>query len=93
MALSLVAMAIDGQCAIDTAEAINVTFPSYVELMKSIGAKLSLQISVGLIIVIVAFGILDMYQRKNTDTAALKAKEERALQELSHILGDFLNNM
>ncbi len=61
--------------------------------MKSIGTTLSLQISIGLIIVIVAFGILDMYQRKNTDTAALKAKEELVLQQLSHILGDFLNNM
>jgi 3-phosphoshikimate 1-carboxyvinyltransferase len=40
MALSLAAMALDGKCVIDTAEAMNVTFPSYVELMKSIGAKM-----------------------------------------------------
>ena len=42
MALSLAAMAIEGQCTIDTAEAISVTFPDYVELMKSIGAKMKL---------------------------------------------------
>ena len=40
MALSLAAMAIEGQCTIDTAEAMNVTFPDYVELMKSIGANM-----------------------------------------------------
>ena len=40
MALSLAAMAIDGQCVIDTAEAMNVTFPDYVELMKDIGANM-----------------------------------------------------
>ena len=43
MALSLAAMAIDGQCTIDTAEAMNVTFPSYVKLMKSIGADMQLK--------------------------------------------------
>jgi 3-phosphoshikimate 1-carboxyvinyltransferase len=42
MALSLAGLAIDGQCSIDTAEAISVTFPDYVELMKSIGAKMEL---------------------------------------------------
>ncbi len=40
MALSLAAMAIDGQCSIDTAEAMSVTFPDYVELMSSIGGKM-----------------------------------------------------
>jgi 3-phosphoshikimate 1-carboxyvinyltransferase len=40
MALSLAAMALDGQCVIDTAEAMNVTFPSYVELMTGLGAKM-----------------------------------------------------
>jgi len=40
MALSLAAMNMDGKCTIDTAEAISVTFPSYVELMKSIGANI-----------------------------------------------------
>ena len=44
MALSLAAMAIDGQCIIDTAEAMSVTFPDYVELMKDIGAKMEVVI-------------------------------------------------
>jgi len=43
MALSLAGMALDGQSVIDTAEAISVTFPDYVELMKSIGAKMELK--------------------------------------------------
>jgi len=42
MALSLSGMAIDGECKIDTAEAMNVTFPDYVELMKSIGANIQI---------------------------------------------------
>jgi len=42
MALSLAGLAIDGQCTIDTAEAMSVTFPDYVELMKSIGANMEL---------------------------------------------------
>ncbi|MFH1717194.1 MAG: 3-phosphoshikimate 1-carboxyvinyltransferase [Planctomycetota bacterium] len=42
MALSLAAMNMDGKCTIDTAEAISVTFPDYVELMKSIGANMGL---------------------------------------------------
>jgi len=40
MALSIAAMAIDGESSIDTAEAIAVTFPGYLDLMKSIGAKM-----------------------------------------------------
>lgn len=40
MALSLAGMAIEGQSVIDTAEAMNVTFPNYVELMRNIGAKM-----------------------------------------------------
>jgi len=40
MALSLAAMCIDEQCVIDTAEAMNVTFPEYVKLMKTIGANM-----------------------------------------------------
>ncbi|MHC4426901.1 MAG: 3-phosphoshikimate 1-carboxyvinyltransferase [Planctomycetota bacterium] len=42
MALSLAGLCLEGQCSIDTAEAINVTFPDYVELMKSIGAKMEI---------------------------------------------------
>jgi 3-phosphoshikimate 1-carboxyvinyltransferase len=40
MALSLAGLAIEGGCSIDTAEAISVTFPDYVELMKGIGANM-----------------------------------------------------
>ncbi len=43
MALSLAAMAIEGQCIIDTAEAMSVTFPDYVELMKGIGADIEMK--------------------------------------------------
>ena len=43
MAMSLAGMAVDGQCEIDTAEAMSVTFPNFVELMKSIGANMELK--------------------------------------------------
>jgi len=43
MALSLAGLAIDGQCSIDTAEAMSVTFPNYVELMQSIGANMDVK--------------------------------------------------
>jgi 3-phosphoshikimate 1-carboxyvinyltransferase len=43
MALSLAGLAIDGQCTIDTAEAMSVTFPNYVELMRSIGANIEVK--------------------------------------------------
>lgn len=43
MALSLAGMAAGGETVIDTAEAMNVTFPTYVELMTSLGAKLELK--------------------------------------------------
>jgi 3-phosphoshikimate 1-carboxyvinyltransferase len=42
MALSLAGLSLDGQCTIDTAEAMSVTFPDYVQLMKSIGANMDL---------------------------------------------------
>jgi 3-phosphoshikimate 1-carboxyvinyltransferase len=42
MALSLAGMTVDGRTCIDTAEAINVTFPGYVELMTGIGAKMKM---------------------------------------------------
>ena len=42
MALSLAGMAIDGETVIDTAEAMNVTFPTYTSLMQSLGADLNL---------------------------------------------------
>jgi len=40
MALSLAGLCIDGECCIDTAEAISVTFPDYVELMQNISANI-----------------------------------------------------
>jgi 3-phosphoshikimate 1-carboxyvinyltransferase len=40
MALSLAGLVLDEACTIDTAEAMSVTFPSYVELMKSIGGRM-----------------------------------------------------
>ena len=40
MALSLAGLNLEGKCVIDTAEATRVTFPEYVQLMKSIGAKI-----------------------------------------------------
>jgi 3-phosphoshikimate 1-carboxyvinyltransferase len=43
MALSLAGLACNGQCSIDAAEAIEVTFPNYAELMKSIGAKMEMK--------------------------------------------------
>jgi 3-phosphoshikimate 1-carboxyvinyltransferase len=43
MGLSLAGLYLDGQCTIDTAEAVSVTFPDYVELMKSIGANMKMK--------------------------------------------------
>ena len=40
MALSLAGLMLDDECSIDTAEAISVTFPKYVELMRAIGANI-----------------------------------------------------
>ena len=42
MALSLAGMAVEGTSTIDTAEAVNVTFPGYVKLMQSAGGRLEL---------------------------------------------------
>jgi 3-phosphoshikimate 1-carboxyvinyltransferase len=42
MALSLAALALNEPCSIHTAEAINVTFPNYVDLMTSLGADMDL---------------------------------------------------
>ncbi|MHC4927138.1 MAG: 3-phosphoshikimate 1-carboxyvinyltransferase [Planctomycetota bacterium] len=41
MAMALAGMALDGQMQIDTAEAMNVTFPEYVTLMTGLGANLA----------------------------------------------------
>lgn len=43
MALSLAGLAIDGGCTIDTAEAMSVTFPNFVELMQSLGAEMEIE--------------------------------------------------
>ncbi len=40
MALSLVGMALTSECTVDTAEAINVTFPDYIQLMHNLGAHI-----------------------------------------------------
>lgn len=40
MALSLAGMLADGETLIDTAEAINKTFPEYVAMMRALGAKM-----------------------------------------------------
>ena len=42
MAMSIAGMALEGQMTIDTAEAMNVTFPEYVTLMTQLGAKMML---------------------------------------------------
>jgi len=42
MALSLAGMALGEQSSIATAEAMNVTFPNYVELMQSVGANMEM---------------------------------------------------
>jgi len=42
MALALAGLALDGETSVSTAEALNVTFPGFVELMKSAGAEMSL---------------------------------------------------
>lgn len=42
MALSLAGLNLHDQCTIDTAQALSVTFPEYVQLMKSIGANMQL---------------------------------------------------
>jgi len=42
MALSLAGLMLDEECIVDTAEAINATFPNFVDLMKSLGANIEL---------------------------------------------------
>ncbi len=39
MALTVAGMAIPGRTSVDTAEAVSVTFPNFVELMQSLGGK------------------------------------------------------
>ncbi len=61
--------------------------------MKSIGRKLALQISGALLIAMVIFGVIDIYQRKDRDITELEVRETQIVQQLSHIMGDLLNNM
>jgi 3-phosphoshikimate 1-carboxyvinyltransferase len=42
MAMSIAGMALNGEITIDTAEAMNVTFPEFVTLMKKLGAHMTL---------------------------------------------------
>ena len=42
MALALAGLALDEPCTVETAEAMNVTFPNFVELMTSLGAHMEL---------------------------------------------------
>jgi 3-phosphoshikimate 1-carboxyvinyltransferase len=43
MALSIAGLITDGNCVVDTAEAMNITFPNFVELMASLGADIKIQ--------------------------------------------------
>ncbi|HNS19367.1 MAG TPA: 3-phosphoshikimate 1-carboxyvinyltransferase [Sedimentisphaerales bacterium] len=43
MALSLAAMGLDPSCTIETAEAIEVTFPEFVNLMQALGANMEIR--------------------------------------------------
>jgi 3-phosphoshikimate 1-carboxyvinyltransferase len=43
MALALAGLNMEGQCSIDTAEAMSVTFPDYVALMRSLGADMQMK--------------------------------------------------
>jgi 3-phosphoshikimate 1-carboxyvinyltransferase len=40
MALAIAGLALEGQCTIDTAEAMSVTFPDFAKLMKTLGANI-----------------------------------------------------
>ena len=42
MALAVAGLGLDGPCRIDTAEAMSITFPGYVELMEELGARMEL---------------------------------------------------
>jgi len=43
MAMAVAALALEGQSTIDTAEAMNVTFPDFVGLMNNLGAKIQIK--------------------------------------------------
>lgn len=43
MALAIAGLAVDGATSINTAEALSVTFPTFVELMRSVGAEMRME--------------------------------------------------
>jgi 3-phosphoshikimate 1-carboxyvinyltransferase len=43
MAMAVAGMALDGSLTVDTAEAMSVTFPTYVELMQALGGNLEIR--------------------------------------------------
>jgi 3-phosphoshikimate 1-carboxyvinyltransferase len=43
MAMAMAGVVLDGQLTVDTAEAMSVTFPDFVKLMKSLGANMELR--------------------------------------------------
>jgi 3-phosphoshikimate 1-carboxyvinyltransferase len=43
MALSIAAMIAEGGTTVDTAEAVSVTYPDYIETMQKLGAKFTLR--------------------------------------------------
>jgi len=43
MAMALAGLVLDGPLTVDTAEAMSVTFPDYVKLMRSLGAEMEIQ--------------------------------------------------
>jgi len=43
MALAIAGLAVDGETSINTAEALSVTFPTFVELMRSVGAEMRME--------------------------------------------------
>jgi methyl-accepting chemotaxis protein len=61
--------------------------------MKSIGTKFAIQIAVGLILVMTAFGAVDILQRRAKDAKALQARIDRNLQQLVIMVGGLLYTM
>ena len=43
MALSIAGMLAEGTTQINTAEAVNITFPTYVDMMKKLGANMVME--------------------------------------------------
>lgn len=61
--------------------------------MKSMGTKFAIQIAVGLILVMTAFGAVDILQRRAKDAKALQTKIDRGLQQLVTMVGGLLYDM